>query len=55
MRDREALDDRALPYRTVARKVEAFNRGSVATVGLPRGGRPEAAHTEVQVAVLSNT
>lgn len=51
---REALGDRALPYRTVARWMEAFKRGRAATVDLPRSGRPESAHTVVQVAVIEN-
>ena len=35
----EALGDRTLPYRTVARWVEAFKRGCIETVDLPCCGR----------------
>ena len=43
-----------LPNRTVTRWMEAFKRGRIATVDLPRSGRPESAHTEVQVAVIEH-
>lgn len=36
----EALGDRALPYRTVARWTEAFQRGREASVDLQRSGHP---------------
>ena len=41
---REALSDRALPYRTVAHLVEGFKRGRLATVDLPHSGCPESAY-----------
>lgn len=46
---REALGDRALPYRTVACWMEAFKHGYIATVDLPCSGCPAPAHSEVQV------
>lgn len=49
---REALGDRALPYRTVARWVEAFKRGRVSTADLHRSGRSVSAHKDVSVAVI---
>jgi hypothetical protein len=36
----EALSDRALQYRTVARWIEALNRGREASAYLQRNGRP---------------
>ena len=50
----EALNDRELPYRTAERWMEAFKRGRLSTVDLARSGRPESAHTEVQVAVIEH-
>ena len=49
----EALGDRTLPYQTVARWVEAFKRGHVATVDLLYSECPESARTEEYVAVMN--
>ena len=43
---------RPLTYRTVACWVETLKSERVATGDLPRSGRPESAHTEVQVTVI---
>ena len=49
----EALDIRALPYRTVARWAAAFQRGRVASVDMRRTGRPRIVRTDVARAVIA--
>jgi transposase len=50
----EALGDRALPYRTVERWIEAFQRGREASADLQRGGRPVSVRTDVPRAVIAH-
>ncbi|PSN43656.1 hypothetical protein C0J52_16680, partial [Blattella germanica] len=47
----EAVGARALPYRTVARWVAAFESGREATKDKPRTGRPRTVRTDVSRAV----
>ena len=49
----EALGNRALPYRTVARWVAAFPRGKVASADMRRTGRPRTVRTDVARAVIA--
>jgi transposase len=49
----EALGVRALPYRTVARWIEAFQRGREASADLQRSGRPLCVRTDVSRAVIA--
>ena len=49
----EALGNRALPYRTVARWAAAFQRGRVASADVRRTGRPSTLHTDVATAVIA--
>ncbi|PSN41316.1 hypothetical protein C0J52_20248 [Blattella germanica] len=48
----EAVGARALPYRTVARWVAAFESGREATKDKPRTGRPRTVRTDVYRAVI---
>ncbi|PSN47906.1 hypothetical protein C0J52_03370 [Blattella germanica] len=48
----EAVGARALPYRTVARWVAAFESGREATKDKPRTGRPRTVRTDVSRAVI---
>ena len=49
----EALDNRALPYRTVARWTAAFQRGRVGSADMRRTGRPRTVRTNVARAVIA--
>ena len=49
----EALSNRALPYRTVARWAAALQRGRAASADMPRTGRPRTVRTEVARAVIA--
>ena len=49
----EALGNRALPYRTVARWAAAFQRGRVASADMHRTGRPRTVRTDVARAVIA--
>ena len=49
----EALGNRALPYKTVARWAAAFQRGRVASADLRRTGRPRIVRTDVARAVIA--
>ena len=49
----EALGNLALPYRTVARWVAAFQRGRVASADMRRTGRPKTVRTDVGHAVIA--
>ena len=48
----EALGNRDLPYRTVARWAAAFQRGRVASADMRRTGRPRTACTDVTRAMI---
>ena len=48
----EALGNRALPYRTVARWAVAFQRGRVASVDMRRTGHLRSVRTDVARAVI---
>ena len=48
----QALGNRSLPYRTVARWVGAFKEGRESTGHLPRSGRSVSANKDVSVAVV---
>ena len=43
----DALGNRALPYRTVARWAAAFQHGRVASADMRRTGRPRTVRTDV--------
>lgn len=47
----EALDNRAQPYRTVTRWVQAFKSGIISTADIYRSGRSLSVHTDVFVAI----
>ena len=49
----EALSNRALPYRTVARWAAAFQRGRVASADMRRTGRPRTVRTDVARTVFA--
>ena len=49
----EALGNRALPYRTVARWAAAFQRGRGASADMRRTGRPRTLRTDVAHAVIA--
>ena len=49
----EALGNRALPYRTVARWTAAFQRGRDASADMCRTGRPRTVRTDVARAVIA--
>ena len=49
----EALDDRVLPYRTVGRWTETFQRGREATADLQHSGRPVSVCTDVSRAMIA--
>ena len=49
----EALGNRALPYRTVARWVSAFQRGRDASADMRRTGRPRTLRTDVARTVIA--
>ena len=49
----ESLDNRALPYRTVARWAAAFQRGRVVSAAMRRTGRPRTVRTDVARAVIA--
>ena len=49
----EALGNRPLPCRTVARWVAAFHRGRVANADMRRTGRPRTVRTDVARAVIA--
>ena len=49
----QALGNRALPYRTVARWAAAFQRGRVASANMSRKGRPRTVRTNVARAVIA--
>ena len=49
----EALGNRALPYRTVARWAAEFQRGRVASANMRRTGRPRTVRTDVARAVIA--
>ena len=49
----EALGNRALPYRTVARWAAAFQRMRVASADIRRTGRPRTVRTDVERAVIA--
>ena len=49
----EALGNRALPYRTVARWAAAFQRGRVASADMRRTGRPRTVRTDVARDVIA--
>ena len=49
----EALGNRALPYRTVARWAVAFQRGRVASSDMRRTGRPRTVRIDVTRAVIA--
>ena len=49
----EALGNRALPYRTVARWAAVFQRGRIASADMRRTGRPRTVHTDVARAVVA--
>ena len=48
----QAVGDRALPYRTVARWVAAFESGREASKDKPRTGRPRTVRTDVSRAII---
>ena len=48
----EALGNRALPYRTVARWAAALQRGRVVSADMRRTGRPRTVRTGVARAVI---
>ena len=49
----EALGNRALPYRTVARWAAAFQSGRVASADMRRTGRPRTVRTDVAPTVIA--
>ena len=49
----EALDNRSLPYRTVARWATAFQRGRVTSADMCPTGRPRTVRTDVVHAVIA--
>ena len=49
----EALGDRALPYRTVARWAAVFQRGTVASADMRLTGRSRTVRTDVARAVIA--
>ena len=49
----EALGNRALLYRTLARWAAAFQRGRVASADMHRTGRPRSVRTDVARAVIA--
>ena len=49
----EALVNRALPHRTVARWAAAFQRGRVFSPDMRRKGRPRTVRTDVARAVIA--
>ena len=49
----EALGNRALPYRTVARWATAFQRGRVASADMRRTGRPRTVRTDIACALIA--
>ena len=49
----EALGNRVLLYRTVARWAAAFQRGRVASADMRRTGRPRTVRTDVARAVIA--
>ena len=49
----EALGNRALPYRTVARWAGAFQRGRIASANMLRTGRTRTVRTDVARAVIA--
>ena len=49
----EALGNRVLPYRTVARWAAAFQHGRVASAGMRRTERPRTVRTDVARAVIA--
>jgi AraC-like DNA-binding protein len=49
---REALGDRAVSYRTVARSVQEFRSGRVSTAAIQRSGPYVSVHTGIWVAVI---
>ena len=49
----EALGNRALPYRTVARWAAAFQRGRVVSADIRRTGRPRTVRTDVTRVVIA--
>ena len=49
----EALGNRALPYRTVARWAAAFQHGRIASADVHRAGRPRTVHTDVASVVTA--
>ena len=49
----EALGNRALPYRTVARWAGAFQYRRIASADMRRTGRPRSVHTDVARAVIA--
>ena len=50
---REALGNRALPYRTIARWSAGFQCGRVASADMHQTGRPRTVHTNVAHAVIA--
>ena len=53
LRTTEALSNRPLPYRTVARWAAAVHRGTVASADMRRTGRPRTVRTDVARAVIA--
>ena len=49
----EALGNRSLPYKTVARWAVAFQHGRIASADMPRIGRPRTVRTDVARAVVA--
>ena len=49
----EALGNRALPYRTLAKWVAAFPRGRIGSTNMRRTGRPRTVRTDVARAVIA--
>ena len=49
----EALGNRALPYRTVARWASAFQRGRVSSSDMCSTGRPRTVPTDIARAVIA--
>ena len=49
----EALGNRALPYRTVARWTVAFQSGRITSAVMHRTGRPRTVRTDVARAVIA--
>ena len=51
----EALGNRALPYRTVARWAAVFQRGRVASADMRRTGHPRTVCTDVAHTVIAHS